>query len=375
MLKSSEIHYEEIITAIFKHWGVSVNFNGATRNLDSEKHALCSDMGSKAHTTAICMNSLPLTLETCVVKEESIDEGKPGENFVAEASLSSGVSKSVTLLNATIENGSMEIENPIAGSEQSAEIIQLSTGNQNFQNHALDCLNGSAGISNQAEFPEKNPPVGNCFISSSIEVERERKIESAVDGHTSSPIHMNKGDVSQVQYGIGYTNYYSFARIASSVAEELTHKSSDKIREHSLTSAEDIISVQIKAISKNFTKFCWPNAQDLSLDAERESCGWCFSCKDSSGDRDCLFKMNFMVPIQEGSKSEVVCLQSKKTRKGHLVDVMNYILSIEVRLRGLLMGPWMNPHYAKLWCKNVLNASDVASVKYLLLIVRVSPHF
>ena len=53
--------------------------------------------------------------------------------------------------------------------------------------------------------------------------------------------------------------------------------------------------------------------------------------------------MNFMVPVQEGSKSEVVGFQAKKTRKGNLVDVMNYILSIEVRLCGLLMGPWMNP--------------------------------
>ncbi|CBI24209.3 unnamed protein product, partial [Vitis vinifera] len=336
VLKFSEIHYGEIITAICKHWGSSVNLNGATSSLDSENHAIFSDMVRKAQTTAICMTPLPWTPETCAVKEESTDERKPGEKSVAEVSLSCGVSKSITLLNSTIVNSSMEIENPIASSEQSAEIIQSSTGIQNFQNHGID-------------------------------VEQEKKIESAVDGHTSSPIHTRKEDVSQVQCGIDYTNYYSFAQTASSVAEELMHKSSDKSKEHSTTSAEEIISAQIKAISKNFTKFCWPNAQSLTMDAEKENCGWCFSCKDSTGDKNCLFKTNFMVPVQEGSKSEGVGLQSKKNRKGHLVDVINYILSIEVRLRGLLMGPWMNPHHAKLWCKNALKASDVASVKHLLL--------
>ena len=373
VLKSSEIHHGEIITAISKHWGLSVNLNGATSNFDSEKRAICSDMIRNAQTTAICMVPLPLTPETCVVKEESTDGGNAGENFVAEASLSYGVSNSITLLNSTIVNSSMDIENPIATSEQSAEIVQSNTGIQNFPNHGSDCLNVSARILNQ-ECPEKTPPVGNCSISSSIDVEGEQKIEFAVDGHTSSPIQMRKEDLSQVQYGIDYKNYYSFAQIASSVAEGLTHKS-DKSKEHSTISAEDIISVQTKTISKNFTKFCWPNAQNLNMDALRENCGWCFSCQDSSGDRDCLFKMNFMVPIQEGSKSEVVGFQAKKTRKGHLVDVMNYILSIEVRLCGLLMGPWMNPHEAKLWCKNALNASDVASVKHLLLTVRVSLHF
>ncbi|KAJ9699202.1 hypothetical protein PVL29_008014 [Vitis rotundifolia] len=369
VLKSSEIHYGEIITAICKHWGSSINLNGETSSLDSENRAIFSDMVRKAQTTAICMTPLPLTPETCAVKEESTDERKSGEKSVAEVSLSCGVSKSITLLNSTIVNSSMEIENPIASSEQSAEIIQSSTGIQTFQNHGSDCLNMSARISNQAESPEKTPPVGNCSISTSIDVEPEKKIESAVDGHTSSPIHTRKEDVSQVQCGIDYTNYYSFAQTASSVAEELMHKSSDKSKEHSTTSAEEIISAQIKAISKNFTKFCWPNAQNLNTDAEKENCGWCFSCKDSTGDRNCLFKTNFMVPVQEGSKSEVVGLQSKKNRKGHLVEVINYILSIEVRLRGLLLGPWMNPHHAKLWCKNALKASDVASVKHLLLTV------
>lgn len=371
VLRSSEIHYSDIITAICKHWGILVNLNGGVSSLDSKNCVTYSDMIRKVQTTAICMTLLPLTHDACLVKEESSDERKPGENFADEASLSCGVPKSITLQNSAVVSSYMEIENPIASSEQSAEIIQSSVGIQNLQNHGSDCLNMCARISSQVESPEKNSTVGNSPISTGIDVEQEKMLESAIDCHCSSPTHTKKEDISQLQYEIGYINYYRFAQTASSIAEELMNKSFEKSKEHSSTSAEEIISAQIKVISKNFTRFCWPNAQNLNMEAEKENCGWCFSCKDSTDDRDCLFKMNFMMPVQEDSTSELVSLQSANNMKGHLVDVINYILSIEVRLRGLLMGPWTNPHQAKLWHKNALKASDVASIKHLLLTVRV----
>jgi hypothetical protein len=76
-------------------------------------------------------------------------------------------------------------------------------------------------------------------------------------------------------------------------------------------------------------------------------------------------------PIQEGSESEAIGLQSKRIRKGYLIDLIYHILLIEHRLQGLLLGPWLNPHYTKLWRKSILKASDIASVKHLLLKVRI----
>lgn len=169
-----------------------------------------------------------------------------------------------------------------------------------------------------------------------------------------------------------YVNCYSFARIASSVARELTRKSSDKTSNVSTKSIEEIISAQMKVISHMPREFYWSNIQNLSVDARKEKCGWCFSCKvpDDDDERDCLFITNDAVPVQESSTSELLGIPLRKNTKGHLIHVNCQILCMEDRLRGLLVGPWMNPDYSKLWRESVLKASDVASVKHLLLLVR-----
>lgn len=195
-------------------------------------------------------------------------------------------------------------------------------------------------------------------------------MEAADPGHSSSTITTRKRERSPMNCGIGYMNYYSFAQTASSVAEELMPKSSDKINENTIITEEDIIAAQMKAIVKKSTKFGWANTQNLDVDARKEKCGWCFSCRVPTDDRDCLFNM-YLGTVWEGSKSDVVGLQSKKNRKSHLMDVICHILSVEDRLHGLLLGPWLNPHFTKYWQKSILKASDVGSVKHLLLTVSI----
>ncbi|KAG6671285.1 hypothetical protein I3843_Q001600 [Carya illinoinensis] len=82
----------------------------------------------------------------------------------------------------------------------------------------------------------------------------------------------------------------------------------------------------------------------------------------------------YLGPVQEGVKNDVFGLQSKKNRRGHLVDVMCHILSIEYRLQGLLLGPWLNQHHIKYWHKSILKSSDLVSIKNLLLTLESNLH-
>ncbi|KAM1804386.1 hypothetical protein FF1_030247 [Malus domestica] len=177
-----------------------------------------------------------------------------------------------------------------------------------------------------------------------------------------------KGGTSEMHCGIGYMNYYSFGQIASSVAEELTRKPSEKIKEDKIITEEEIVSAQMKTILKKSSKFFWPNIEDLNTGARKEKCGWCFSCKAPADDKDCLFIMS-MGSIKDASNSDRVGLQSKKNGKGHLNDVSCQILSIHDRLQGLLLGPWLSPLHTELWRKYLLYASGIASIKYLLLML------
>ncbi|KAK9273798.1 hypothetical protein L1049_018608 [Liquidambar formosana] len=369
-LKASDIRYGGILNAISKNWDIPINFSGANSNLDSQNHAVCSDI-MKGQIPVICILPLPLApSETCTVMDETVDQRKAEENSnIAEYSghLGHVVAKSGNLLDSVTVNHFMKMENPITSSEGSAEITEVSAGIQNCQKHGSDGLNRSARILNQSEISGKTALGGDSSLTSSTsDVKREKNLELAFSGRPSAR-NTRKGDSLQVECGTAYMNYYCLAQTASSIAEELLRKSSDKINEESARSVEEIISTQLKAISKKSTKFCWPNILNLNLDAWKEKCGWCFYCKAPDDNTDCLFKMDDAGPVQEGSKSEVVGLRSKRNRKGHLIDVICHILCIEDRLRGLLLGPWLNPHHSKYWRKVVLKATDVASVKHPLL--------
>ncbi|GAV75423.1 PHD domain-containing protein/DDT domain-containing protein [Cephalotus follicularis] len=362
VLKSSGVFYSGLIKAIYKQWQIPVTSNGARSNLDVGNTA-CPDMLMDERNPAVSVPLPSLASSGVSAYDQSAGEGKMDSDV-----LDFGVSESVNLLNSVTA-----METTCINLEGTAEPTKLSLANQNLQIQGAEYFNRSIVLTNQSEIPEKSPTFGDISLTSfCTDIKQENDKDFAALCHTSSKTHTRKGDTSEVQCGSGYMNYYSFAQTASSVVEELTRKLLDKTNEESILSVEDVIAKQMKAILKNSKKFYWPNFQNLNVDALKEKCGWCFSCKGLTDDMDCLFKVN-MGLVKEGIKSEEVGLQSIRDNKGHLVDAIRHILSIEDRLHGLLLGPWLNPHYTKLWRRSVMT-SDIMSIKHSLLTLESNLH-
>ncbi|KAG9443638.1 hypothetical protein H6P81_014978 [Aristolochia fimbriata] len=210
---------------------------------------------------------------------------------------------------------------------------------------------------------EQNPP-----ITSEQVFAQENPLRSQHDEPSQLAVKLKKEGLSPKLSEPGsYTNYYSFGQMAFSVAEELTRKATDSVKDPSKKSDEEIISQQLKIISKKSSTFCWFNGHKLHEDAQRENCGWCFSCR-TSADQNCLFNTNDN-KVAEVSNTGVVGCQTKRNKKAHLSAVISHILSIEDRLNGLLCGPWENPNYSKVWRRSIVKSSNIASVKSLLLVL------
>ncbi|KAL9260528.1 DDT domain-containing protein [Drosera capensis] len=188
--------------------------------------------------------------------------------------------------------------------------------------------------------------------------------------HKFSAVSSKEDPSLQVQPENQYMNSYDFARTASSVAEELTRKSSDKAKAPS--SEEEIISIQLKVIMKKWSNFFWLGIPICDAESQKEKCGWCYACRFPAEERDCLFNMMRIDVVSEGLKTKIAGLQSKRRGKGHLVDVIGYVLSLEDRLRGLLLGPWTSLHHSNLWKENVMEASDLSTIKYALIMLEKS---
>ncbi|XWS52571.1 hypothetical protein CRYUN_Cryun11dG0082300 [Craigia yunnanensis] len=357
VLKSSHILFSEIIKAIHKQWDVAVGSNGASSNLDS-LNSVCSETLTKGQIPTFSTTLPPVfSAEICAIKNETVDDGKPEEKEVSESSghLDVEVTESANLLDSVAGT-----DIPYISSEGSAETMQMGSVVHNFQKQ------GSVEFSNQSEIPGKSSTLEDCSLTSNdLDAKQESKIKLASQ-QTTCAINAKRGDASQTQTGTGYLNYYSFAQTASLVVEELMRKPSEKTNEDSLKSVEEIIAMQMKVILKKSNRFHWPDIHNQYVDAHKENCGWCFSCRYPTDDTDCLFKITLGC-VQEVSKSEMVGLQSKWNNKGHVIDVLCHIFSIEIHLHGLLLGPWLNPEYIKIWHKSILKASDIASVKHLLL--------
>ncbi|XP_058199224.1 DDT domain-containing protein PTM [Rhododendron vialii] len=321
-LMSSDTLYRPILCAISKQWNIYVKFNGSKSYAGSHRPTVWLE------TMKGQMPSLAPS-ET-YVRDEISDERKPRVNSIAAQSSGNTDSEVSALVNnePVTLNNSMKMENPLTSSEGSAE-TSLATRIHNF---------GKTGISKDSE-------IQGTIVSVTIDLgaKRGKNMESS-----------------------DYVNNYNFARKAALVVEELTGNSSDKINVGSTKSLEDIISAQLKAISKKATKFSWPSIQNLNAVARREKCGWCFSCRAPDDDEDCFFNMNDSAP---DSTSEIIDLGAKRNKKGHLVDVVGYMLCFEDRLRAFLLGPWLNPHYTKIWRNSVVKASEVDSLKHLLLML------
>lgn len=193
-------------------------------------------------------------------------------------------------------------------------------------------------------------------------------VDSSNDGYELSKLPTKEGMSQQLE--IGYLNLYSFARVASSVARDWIPKPSDKASQTPTKSLEELISIQIKIITKTSVDFCWSNIRKLSVDARKEKCGWCLACKFPTDDGNCLFFVNNPIDV-ESFTSEVLGFDSMISRNNRLTDCMCHILYIEERLHGLLLGPWLNPHFPKIYRKSFSEASDIVTVKDLLLMVRI----
>lgn len=361
VLKSSDFFYGDILLAICKHWD-NVSLNGTISNNDSLYHSTSLEMRVKEQIRVLSNPPVSLaSLKTCAVKNETYVERKMDEDSDAGLfGLGSDASKSVNLLDSVAAKGSLHIT-----SEGSVGTAKTKIGSGIGYDSS-----GSAKFLNRFDIPGNLLLVGDCSLTSSTsDIRRKSNVEFVRPDNPLTTLPIKKGDTSQVQSVIGYMNYYSFGQIASSVGEELMDKSSVKIKEHSVISEEEVILQQTKAILKKTSKFYWSSIQDLYVDVEKEKCGWCFSCRAPSNDRDCLFLMN-VGSVREASNSDMVDLQLKKNSKGHLTDVLRHILSIEKRLHGLLLGPWLNPQHSKLVHKRAIEASDRMSVKHLLLTVR-----
>ncbi|KAJ8551332.1 hypothetical protein K7X08_000702 [Anisodus acutangulus] len=325
MMKSSENVYGTVLSAIMKLRDTNCMAAGVKCDLDTQQKTMPSNF--------------PVLILS--QHEEKVNERNQAEKL-SSCSDDVGYEKSETV------DPSMKMGNILPGSEGSAEISQVVADNQNYKD------DGTFEDSNlTANIMETRRPL------------KERKGNESVDLGPSTT--SSKEIMSQEQCAESYVNCYSFARMASSVVEELTKKSPGKSGEDATKTVEEIISVQLKAISSKSIEFCWPNVQNMKIDARKETCGWCFSCRVPECEKDCLFVQNSTGPAPEGFSSDTLGVRSRKNRESHLVNVLCYILSIEDRLHGLLLGPWLNPHHSQNWRKGVLKAHEIATLRSFLL--------
>ncbi|PKA61759.1 Methyl-CpG-binding domain-containing protein 9 [Apostasia shenzhenica] len=166
-----------------------------------------------------------------------------------------------------------------------------------------------------------------------------------------------------------YVNYYRFGLVTAAMAQELLSKSSKVNDKSSLKSDEFMKSDQLKIISKKSLQWHWYECYNR-LDIQKEDCGWCFACKKSS-DAECLFKVIHKKHLEafkinvEGSTDHAAWLHSEKIKRSQILFAIDRILLIEDRVRSLLLGSWEN--LREQWRRSVMQADDVASVKFLLL--------
>ncbi|KAK7312181.1 hypothetical protein VNO77_35862 [Canavalia gladiata] len=359
-LKSMDPLYEGILMAICKRWDIPANLSVGASVFNQSS---CEDMHMRGESSTMHPSLVPFTSsETCLDKNRADDQKKLDENSTIDCCMHLGqeIPKSGNRLDSTTT-----IESPCIASEGSADTAQMRSGIENVRINGLNDSNRSDESLNQSGIPDRHHPVGDCSLtSSSLDVRRKINLRSV--GASSAPSADNK-DTSEAPRGVDYINYYSFARTASFVAQELC-KPPEKMNKNFAMFEEEIISDQAKAIMKKSTNFCWPSIQNLNMAAQREKCGWCFCCKVANEDRDCLFN-SVVKPVSEVSKNTLVGLQPRKIQNGHLREIICHILSLEVRLRGLILGPWLNLHQTDLWHKDLLKTSDFLPVKRLLLLL------
>ncbi|CAL0304326.1 unnamed protein product [Lupinus luteus] len=344
VLKSMGTLYGSILMAIYEHWDIPANLSARTSNLVVFNQSSCKNVQISGNLN----------------NNRSDDERKFDENQTVDCSTHPGQEfpKAGTHLDSMKTK-----ECPFVPLEGLADTTQMRSGIENVRISGLYDSNRSDVSLNQSGILEKHHPVGDCSLTSaSLDVGHNINFRSV--GASCTPSTANK-DTSVVPCEVDFINYYSFARTAALVAEELICKSPEKIN---VMSEEDIISDQAKAIMKKSSNFCWPSIENLNAAAEKEKCGWCFSCKVANDDRGCLFN-DVMKSVLDVPNNTLVGLESRKIHNLHLRAIICHIVSLEDRLRGLLLGPWLDPHQTNLWHQELLKTSDFFPVKQLLLLL------
>ncbi|KAK4786056.1 hypothetical protein SAY86_002745 [Trapa natans] len=321
VLKSSE-QYFDILKAIYQQWGFSSGLVGATSDVDSVKCDAEERLSEQDLPNTAALRNLVASSDTGETEDEKTLE--KSSVIGALSGLSGGKSERGLV-------GGIETLN--ANSEGSAETTDISES-QTRDGNSAPILHGA------------RPNTRSIAASNDI----------------SLALKTRKGGDSEEQLRNSYINYYSFGEAAAPVVEELLENV--KLNKDLLLSYEEIISQQMRAISKNLDRFYWPN--DKIVRVQKEKCEWCFSCRTSSDEIGCLCN-TYMRPTYEGYDINMALLQSTKYKSSHFIGVVGGILSIEGRLCGLLLGPWLNSLYAKKWRKSALEALDIDVVKSLLL--------
>ncbi|CAH8281779.1 unnamed protein product [Eruca vesicaria subsp. sativa] len=195
---------------------------------------------------------------------------------------------------------------------------------------------------------------------------REPESSSILDVMIEPNMMNTRKEVTPIaQSESGYRNQYIFAQMTRAISEEMARNSPDHT--NYMRFDEEIASTQVKTILMKTTKFQWRNIQGLYLDAWKEKCGWCQSCKseDAESKTNCLFNMS-LGALQGPSESEIANIQPIDN-KSHLMAIIWQLLSMESRLQGLLVGPWLNRRYSRIWREHILNASSISSLRHVLL--------
>ncbi|KAK1390858.1 DNA binding,zinc ion binding,DNA binding [Heracleum sosnowskyi] len=355
-IKSSHLFYNTLLTAIMKYWNVSAK---VTSEIGSQSVTVSIDYMShrQMHAEPLVPRAL-VPLETCL-EDNTREKGKLFDKS-SVSTISGNFSEPEVLDNSM--NASFQLESSGGAAENSQSI----KGTRNLKTKGLN-RNKDAGVSTKSDVLEKSVyEEHTALMSTKLDIEIEKDTQLADSGSIPSNIRELMTDG---QCGTGYVNFYSFARTAS-LAAEVLHKASYKVSEKSRMSVEELISAQLKVFSNIPIEFRWSSIHNL--DVEKEKCGWCISCKYPEEGGDCLFIIKDEGSFLKRNTSELLGIQS--SNEGHFIDLISHILCVEDRLHGLLLGPWLNPHYSIIWSKAICGSSDITSVKHFLLTLESNLH-
>lgn len=360
-LESSPFIYEKLINAICKKWNMVRGVCGTKNDLDTRSSSIQSAYCEKSQ-----MSDMDLVPSEAVIREDSCSRKRSDERSMVTTYSIYGEHVNEDRATPLLETGcdGSKMENHLASSEGSAEVSQTFMKTNDLKDIAPECAKTCSDTSDYCPIPEKI--VGardHDMASTSVNVSKEKSFRSENCSHKLHSI----GSKVEAHCGTDYVNHYEFARTAYLFYEDFTRKSSDKTSKNAPRSIEEIIAGQLKIVSNRFVGFSWSNVQNSNMKSRKERCGWCLYCRAREDERDCLFCMNDSIPAVENFSCEALGIQSRKNVKNHLTDVTCHILCIEYHLQGLLLGPWLNPDYSSLWHADIHAATDITSLKTLLL--------